>query len=177
MFSVSLQVTQYSYAAHLKKKMLLTVHQGLCLFLLHLEFVPCFIWCNRTIPLNVYWYVLLNQTGILSQSKLVKSHQHWNVSSTWTVPQTLSLVSLGQVSCRKGISEWQQTFSGGLFTFPQHSDTFLPFFIFLFHLTFRQLSPIHIPAYFLSPVMAFSKWYLGLMNYQSFDILPNISQL
>lgn len=110
-----------------KKKNALTVHQGLYLFLLHLEFVPCFIWCNRTIPLNVYWYFLLNQTGILSQSKLVKSHQHWNVSSTWTVPHTLSLVIQGQVSSRKGISEWQQSFSGGLFTFPQHSDTFLPF--------------------------------------------------
>lgn len=134
-----------------KKKMLLTVHQGLYLFLLHLEFVPCFIWCNRTIPLNVYWYVLLNQTGILSQSKLVKSHQHWNVSSTWTVPQTLSLLSLGQVSCRKGISEWQQTFSGGLFTFPQHSDTFLPIFHFPFPPHFPSALPHSHPCLFLKP--------------------------
>lgn len=148
MFAVSLQVTQYSCAAHLKKNVL-TVHQGLYLFLLSLEFVPCFIWCNRTIPLNVYWYVLLNQTGILPQSKLVKSHQHWNVSATWIVPQTL--VIQGQVSCRKGMSEWQQRVS--LVAFPRFPNIQTHFFIFHFPFPphFPSLLPCSHPCLSLKP--------------------------
>ena len=130
------------------KKNILTVHQGLYLFLLHLDFVPRFIWCNRTIPLNVYWYFLLNQTGILSQSKLVKSHQHWNVSSTWIVPQTL--VIQGQVSCRKGMSEQQRV---SLVAFPCFPNIQTHFFIFHFPFPphFPSLLPRFHPCLSLKP--------------------------